>query len=168
MALTMYQLSVPAFIRGLNVLSKLLDKAEAFAGEKGIALEDIFGARLAPDMLTLAGQVQRISDTSKGAISRLTSIEVPRFPDEETNFADLRERIAKTLAFLETVRPADLEDSGSREVTLNFPNLKVSFSGEEYLQKFVLPNFYFHLTTAYDILRHKGVPVGKADFLSFA
>lgn len=168
MALTIYQLSVPAFIRGLGVLGKLLDKAEAFAGEKGVALDDLFNARLAPDMLTLAGQVQRVSDTSKGAIGRLTSIEVPRFPDEEKTVAELRERIAKTLAFLETVQPVDLEGSESREVVLNFPNLKVTFTGEEYLLKFVLPNFYFHLTTAYDILRHKGVPVGKADFLSFA
>ncbi|MEI2300181.1 DUF1993 domain-containing protein [Ensifer sp. MJa1] len=168
MALTIYQLTVPAFIQGFGVLGKLLDKAEAFASEKGIALDELVNARLAPDMLTLAGQVQRVSDTSKGAIGRLTSIEVPRFPDEEKTFADLRERIAKTVAFLETVQPTDLEDSGSREVTLNFPTLKVTFSGEEYLSKFVLPNFYFHLTTAYDILRHKGVPVGKADFLSLA
>lgn len=168
MALTIYHLSIPAFIRGLGVLSKLLDKAEAFAQEKGISADDLVNARLAPDMLTLAGQVQRVSDTSKGLVGRLTSIEVPRFPDEEKTMDELRQRIANTVAFLETVRPTDLEDSDSREVVLNFPNFKVTFTGEEYLQKFVLPNFYFHLTTAYDILRHKGAPVGKADFLSFA
>ena len=166
MALTMYQLSIPALVRGLGVLTKLLDKAEAFAEEKGISTDDLVNARLAPDMLTLAGQVQRVSDTSKGLVGRLTSIEVPRFPDEKKTFDELRQRIAKTVAFLETVRPVDLEDSDSREVVLNFPTLKVTLTGEEYLQKFVLPNFYFHLTTAYDILRHKGVAVGKADFLS--
>ncbi|MNF02388.1 hypothetical protein D3C80_2015240 [compost metagenome] len=91
---------------------------------------------------------------------------MPGFPDEEKTFADLRERIGKTVAFLETVRPADLEDSETREVTLNFTKLKMTLSGEDYLLKFGLPNFYFHLTTAYDILRHKGVPVGKADFIS--
>jgi hypothetical protein len=168
MALTMYQLSIPAFVRGLGVLTRLLDKAEAFARENGIPADDLVNARLAPDMLTLAGQVQRVSDTSKGLVGRLTSIEVPRFPDEEKTLDELRQRIANTVAFLETIGSTDLEDSGSREVVLNFPNLKVTFTGEEYLQKFVLPNFYFHLTTAYDILRHKGVPVGKADFLSFA
>lgn len=168
MALTMYQLSIPAFIQGLGVLTKLLGKAEAYARENGIAPDDLVNARLAPDMLTLAGQVQRVSDTSKGLVGRLTSIEVPRFPDEEKTFDELRQRIANTVSFLGTVRPADLDDSGSREVTLNFPTLKVTFSGEDYLLKFVLPNFYFHLTTAYDILRHKGVPLGKADFLSLA
>lgn len=166
MALTMYQLSIPALVRGLGVLTRLLDKAEAFAREKGISADDLVNARLAPDMLTLAGQVQRVSDTSKGLVGRLTSIEVPRFADEEKTLDELRQRVAKTVAFLETVSPDDLEDSDSREVVLNFPTLKVTLTGEEYLQKFVLPNFYFHLTTAYDILRHNGVPIGKADFLS--
>ncbi|KSV78365.1 MULTISPECIES: DUF1993 family protein [unclassified Sinorhizobium] len=166
MALTIYQLSIPAFIRGLGVLTKLLDKAEAHARDNGISPDDLVIARLAPDMLTLAGQVQRVSDTSKGLVGRLTSIEVPRFPDEEKTLDELRQRIANTVAFLEIVRPVDLEDSGSREVVLNFPTLKVTLTGEEYLLRFVLPNFYFHLTTAYDILRHKGVSIGKADFLS--
>ncbi|MCA1442828.1 DUF1993 domain-containing protein [Ensifer sp. IC4062] len=165
MPLTMYKLSVPAFIRGFSAISGLLDKAEAFASEKDVPLADFFEARLAPDMLPLSGQVQRASDTSKNAIGRLTTIETPRFPDEERSFAELRERITKTVAFLETVQPTDLEGSENREVTLSFPNLKVTFSGEDYLLKFVLPNFYFHVTTAYDILRHKGVPIGKADYI---
>lgn len=165
MALTMYQLSIPALVRGLGVLTRLLDKAEAHARDNGISPDDLVNARLAPDMLTLAGQVQRVSDTSKGLVGRLTSIEVPRFPDEETTLDELRQRIANTIAFLETVAPADMEDSAAREVILNFPTLKVTLTGEEYLLKFVLPNFYFHLTTAYDILRHKGVSIGKGDFL---
>lgn len=168
MALTMYRLSVPTFVHGFAVLSKLLDKAETHAGETGLSLDDLVNARLTADMLPFSGQVQRASDTSKGTIARLTDLQVPSFPDEEKTFADLRERIGKTVAFLETVRPADLDGSETREVTLNFTKLKMTLSGEDYLLKFVLPNFYFHLTTAYDILRHKGVPVGKADFISLS
>lgn len=168
MALTMYRLSVPTFVHGFGVLGKLLDKAEAHASETGLSLDDLVNARLTADMLPLSGQVQRASDTSKGTIARLTDLAVPSFPDEEKTFADLRERIGKSVAFLETVRPADLNGSDTREVTLNFTKLKMTLSGEDYLLKFVLPNFYFHLTTAYDILRHKGVPVGKADFISLS
>lgn len=166
MALTMYRLSVPTFVHGFGVLGRLFDKAEAHAAETGLSLDELVNARLTADMLPLSGQVQRASDTSKGTIARLTDLPVPSFPDEEKTFAELRERIAKTVAFLETVRPADVDGSESREVTLNFTKLKMTLSGEDYLLKFVLPNFYFHLTTAYDILRHKGVPVGKADFIS--
>lgn len=168
MTLTMYRLSVPTFVHGFNVLGKLLDKAESHAGETGLALDELVNARLVADMLPLSGQVQRASDTSKGTIARLTALQVPSFPDEEKTFGELRERIGKTVAFLETVRPSDLEGSETREVTLNFTKLKMTLSGEDYLLKFVLPNFYFHLTTAYDILRHKGVPVGKADFISLS
>ena len=165
MPLTMYALSIPGFTRGFSALAGLLDKAEAFAAEAGTPLDELFNARLAPDMLPLSGQVQRASDTSKNAIARLTTLDVPRFPDDEQSFADLRARIAKTVAFFDTVTPDHLEGSDNREVALNFPTLKVTFSGDDYLLKFVLPNFYFHLTTAYDILRHKGVPIGKADFI---
>ncbi len=168
MALTMYRLSVPTFVHGFGVLGKLLDKAEVHSGETGLSLDDLVNARLTADMLPLSGQVQRASDTSKGTIARLTTLPVPSFPDEEKTFADLRERIGKTVTFLETVRPTDLDGSETREVTLNFTKLKMTLSGEDYLLKFVLPNFYFHLTTAYDILRHKGVPVGKADFISLS
>jgi uncharacterized protein len=165
MPLTIYALSVPAFTRGFSALNGLLDKAETFAADKGMPLAELFDARLAPDMLPLSGQIQRASDTSKNAIGRLTALETPRFPDDEQNFAELRERIAKTVAFIETVKSEDLDGSETREVTLNFPNLKVTFSGADYLLQFVMPNFYFHVTTAYDILRHKGVPIGKADFM---
>ncbi len=120
MALTMYRLSVPTFVHGFNVLGKLLDKAEAHAGETGLSLDDLVNARLVADMLPLAGQVQRASDTSKGTIARLTALEVPSFPDEEKTFGELRERIGKTVAFLETVRPSDLDGSETREVTLTF------------------------------------------------
>lgn len=165
MPLTMYALTVPAFTRGFTALNGLLGKAEAFADDRGMPLAELFDARLAPDMLPLSGQIQRASDTAKNAIGRLTTLEAPRLPDDEQDFAALHERIARTVAFIETVKPEDLDGSDAREITLNFPNLKVTFSGADYLLQFVLPNFYFHVTTAYDILRHKGVPIGKADFI---
>jgi hypothetical protein len=165
MSLSMHKISVPAFVRGFSVLSSLIDKAEAFAEEKKIAPAILVNARLAPDMLPFAGQIQRASDTSKGVIARLTSVEVPKFPDEEADFAELRERIAKTIAFLESVDPSALDGTADKEVTLKFGKLGVTLSGEDYILKFVLPNFYFHVTTAQNILRHNGVPVGKLDYI---
>lgn len=165
MPVSMYKISVPVFIRGLNVLAGLLDKAEAHAAENKVPLDDLFNARLAPDMLALSGQIQRVSDTSKNAIGRLTGVAAPSFPDDEKTFAELRERIAKTIAFLETVKPTDLEKSGERDVTINYSQLKFTFTGDDYLLTFALPNFFFHVTTTYDILRNQGVAVGKADYL---
>lgn len=165
MALSMYSISIPALLRGLSILSSLIEKAEAFAAEKNINPAVLFNARLAPDMLPFSGQVQRVSDTSKGIIGRLTTIETPKFPDEEANFADLQERIAKTAAFLKSVSEEALTGAGDKEVTLSFGKLKTTLSGEDYVLKFVLPNFYFHITTAQNILRHNGVSVGKLDYL---
>ncbi len=144
------------------VLSSLIDKAEAFAAEKKIDQAVLVNARLAPDMLPFAGQIQRASDTAKATIGRLTTIEIPKFPDEEKTFAELRERVAKTVAFLETVDQSALEGSESKEVTLSSGQLKVTLDGVEYILKFALPNFYFHVTTAQNILRHNGVPGWKA------
>ena len=164
MPVSMFKLSVPVFIRGLNVLAALLDKAESHAAEKKIPLDDLFNARLAPDMLPLYAQVQRVSDTSKNTIGRLTGV-AASFPDEEKTFAELRERIAKTIAFLETVKPSDLENSDSREITVTFGKLSFTFTGDDYMLKFALPNFFFHVTTTHDILRNQGVAVGKIDYL---
>jgi hypothetical protein len=158
----MHRATVPVLIRGLRILSTLLEKGEAHAKETGA---DLTGARLAPDMLTLVGQIQRVSDTSKAAISRLTDITPPSFPDEEVTFADLQARIAKTIAFLETVDPAAFDGADTREVTLKAGPSEAKMSGEDCLLGFVLPNFYFHLTTAYGILRNQGVAVGKLDYL---
>jgi hypothetical protein len=165
MPVSMFKLSVPVFIRGLNVLAALLDKAESHAVEKKISLDDLFNARLAPDMLPLSAQIQRVSDTSKNTIGRLTGVAPPSFPDEETTFAELRERIAKTIAFLETVKPSDLEGSENREITVTFGKLSFTFAGDDYVLKFALPNFFFHVTTTHDILRNQGVAVGKVDYL---
>ncbi len=165
MSLSMHKISVPAFVRGFSVLSSLIDKAEAFGTERKINPAVLFNARLAPDMLPFSGQIQRASDTSKATIGRLTTIEVPKFPDEEASFSELRERIAKTVAFLESVDPSALNGSDDKEVTLSSGGLKVTLSGAEYILKFALPNFYFHVTTAQNILRHNGVQVGKLDYL---
>lgn len=165
MSITPYDLSIPAFQRGFAVLSKLLDKAEAFAEEKKFKPEILVNARLAPDMLSLAGQIQRLSDTAKASAARLTNAEAPSFPDDETTFADLRARIAKTVDYLASVPQAAFEGAAERTVVMKTRSGDVSSSGKDYLLGFALPNFYFHLTTAYAILRHNGVAVGKLDFL---
>jgi hypothetical protein len=165
MSVSMFKLSVPVFIRGLNVLAGLLDKAESHAAKQNIPLESLFNARLAPDMLPLSAQIQRVSDTSKNTIGRLTGVAAPSFADDEKNFSELRERIAKTIAYLETVKPSDLEGSDVREITVTFGKLSFTFAGDDYVLKFALPNFFFHVTTTHDILRNQGVAVGKIDFL---
>lgn len=165
MSLTMYQASVPVFVRGLRVLSTLVAKAEAHAKEHGLAPAVLLDARLAPDMLPFTGQVQRASDTSKLSGQRLSGVPAPRFDDAETTFDELQQRIAKTIAYLETLQPAAFADAETRTVQLNFGEFKPNFSGDAYLFTFAIPNFFFHLTTAHDILRHNGLPIGKLDFL---
>ena len=165
MSISAYEISIPALQRGFAVLSKLLDKAEAFGEEKKIKPEILVNARLAPDMLSLAGQIQRLSDTAKGAAARLTGTEALSFADDEVTLADLRVRIQKTVDYLASVPEAAFEGADERTVTLKTRGGELSSSGKEYILTFVLPNFYFHLTTAYAILRHNGVAVGKLDFL---
>lgn len=165
MSISPYELSIPTFQRGFAVLSKLLDKAEAFAEEKKIKPEILVNARLSPDMLSLAGQIQRLSDTAKGAASRLTGTDAPSFPDDEVTLADLRTRIDKTTNYLASVPEAAFEGAAERTVVLKTRGGETTFTGKDYLLTFAIPNFYFHLTTAYAILRHNGVSVGKLDFL---
>lgn len=165
MSLSMYQASVPLFIRGLTVLASLLEKGAAHAAATGIDPAELINARLAPDMYPLSGQVQRASDASKFAVQRLSQVESPKFPDEEATFEQLQKRIADTIAYLQSVSADKLDDAGSRKVTLSFGEFKPEFQGDAYLLTFALPNFYFHVTTAYGILRHAGVPIGKMDFL---
>ncbi len=162
---SMYSFSVPVFQRGLQSLSAYLDQIEAYAAEKGIASEELVSARLIDDMLPLSGQFQRASDTAKLAIARLAGIDAPRFEDNETTVADLRKRLKKTQDFLATVTPATMEGSDTREVTISPGGNKTVFKGEDYLAKFALPNFFFHVTTAHDILRSRGLPVGKMTYL---
>ncbi len=162
---SMYSFSVPVFQRGLQNLSAYLDKIEAYAAEKAIAPGELVSARLIDDMLPLSGQYQRASDTAKLAVSRLAGIDAPRFEDNETTVAELRERLKKTQDFLATVTPATMEGSEAREVTITPGGNKITFKGEDYLTKFALPNFFFHVTTAHDILRSRGLSVGKMNYL---
>ncbi len=162
---SMYSFSVPVFQRGLQNLAAYLDKIEAYAAEKAIAPGELISARLIDDMLPLSGQYQRASDTAKLTISRLAGIDAPRFEDSETTVAELRERLKKTQDFLATITPATMEGSEAREVTITPGGNKITFKGEDYLAKFALPNFFFHVTTAHDILRSRGLPVGKLNYL---
>ncbi|OJF92977.1 DUF1993 domain-containing protein [Pararhizobium antarcticum] len=165
MSVTMYNLTVPVFSRGLTVLSTLLTKAEAHAAETGVSVESLVSARLVEDMLPLSGQIQRVSDTAKNTVGRLMTIAAPSFPDTEATFAELKARVEKTLAFLQTITAQDLEGSDTRDISVKFGKLELTLSGSDYVLKFAIPNFFFHVTTAYDILRAQGVPVGKADYL---
>jgi uncharacterized protein len=162
MPLSMYRASIPVLVRGLNNVEAVLRKGEAHGGAA------LVEARLAPDMLTLAGQVQRASDTAKGCAARLGGFESPRFPDEEKTFADLHARIGKTREFLQSVKPEQIDGSEGREIEVKAGPNTLKFTGESYLLGFVLPNFFFHVTTAYDILRHNGVPLSKLDYLGDA
>jgi len=165
MSLSMYQASIPVFIRMLGNLSVILDKAAAHAEAKKLDPAVLIKDRLAPDMLPFSFQVQTATDAAKGCAARLAGIEAPSFADTETTFPEMKERIAKTIAFLQSVNAAQIDGSEERNITLKMRAGELQFQGQGYLLHFALPNFYFHLTTAYAILRHNGVELGKADFL---
>lgn len=165
MSLSMYQASIPVFIRGLGNLSAILDKAATHAEAKKIDPSVFINARLAPDMYPLSRQVQIASDVAKGCAARLAGIEVPSYEDNETTFPELQARIAKTVAFMQSVSPSQIDGSEERPITLKLRGKEVSFLGQPYLLSFVLPNFYFHLTTTYAILRHNGLEIGKPDYI---
>jgi len=162
MSISTYEASAPVFVRGFRVLANLLDKAEAHGGAR------LIEARLASDMLTLAGQIQRASDTAKFAIARVADAEAPSFEDNETTFEALRSRIERTVTWIESVDRAALEAGSTREFSRKVRDTDYTFTGASYLLTFAIPNFFFHVTTAYDILRHEGVPIGKLDYLGLA
>lgn len=163
--LTMFDAVIPPLKRALNNLSSILEKGEAYADAKKIEHAVLLNARLFPDMYPLTRQVQIATDMSKGAAARLAGVEIPKYEDNETSFEELQARIAKTLAFIDSVQPHQLEGSETREVTITIRKVDLKFTGQDYLLKWVQPNVYFHVTTAYNILRHNGVELGKADFL---
>lgn len=165
MSFSLYDISVPTFIRGLDTLTHLLDKGAAYADEQGIDPSQLIGGRLAPDMHTLIGQVQLASDAAKFGAARLAGIAPPSFADEETTLDELRSRIAKTQEFLRSVTPESMDGQEEREIVIRPGGRELKFVARDYIRGFVLPNFYFHLTTAYAILRHQGVPLGKLDYL---
>jgi len=165
MNISMYQASAPRFVNMLKNLSTLLDKAQAHAEAKKIEPAALTAFRLYPDMFPLTRQVQIACDTAKGAVARLAGIEVPKHEDTEQTFAELKARIAKTVAFIESVKPAQLDGSDGKEIVLKQRGQDVKFGGLQYLLGSAYPNFYFHVTTAYAILRHNGVEIGKRDFV---
>lgn len=165
MSFSMYAFTVPVFVHGLQNLAAILTKAEAYAAARKIDPSVLINARLAPDMYPLSRQVQIACDMAKGAAARLSGGEVPSFPDTETTFAELQERIRKTIAFIQTVTAAQIDGSEKRKVTLKIAGQETTLDGDVYLQKFVIPNFYFHLSIAYALLRHNGMDLGKRDFM---
>jgi len=165
MSLSMYQASVPVFLQMLNNLSGILDKAEAYVGNHEIDAEVLLNYRLAPDMFPFVRQIQIAADLAKGAAARLAGVQVPKHDDTEMSLADLKARITNTATFVQSIQPSDIDGSEDRDITLTLGEHTLSFKGQPYLLHFVLPNFYFHCTTAYDILRHCGVELGKQDFI---
>jgi hypothetical protein len=159
MAYSLYDASIPALIHMLGSLSNILAKGEAQGGI------DPAEARLAPDMLPLKNQVYIATDGAKGCGARLAGVEIPKYEDVETSFADLRARCAKTIDFLKGLKPEQFAGAETRQIVLKFPNNTYEFTATDYVNKFVLPNAYFHIATAYGILRHLGVPLGKRDYL---
>ena len=165
MSLSMYQASVPVFTRMLTNLSAILTKAEAHATARKIEPGVLLGMRLYPDMLSLVQQIRLSSDFAKGAAARLAGREVPNYPDEESSFEELQQRIRKTLEFIKGFKPAEIDGSEQREIKLTIAGQPLTLAAQDYLLFFALPNFYFHVTTAYAILRHGGLEIGKRDFV---
>jgi hypothetical protein len=165
MPATMYSFSIPVFRKSLTNLSAILDKAAAHAQERKIDPAALLDARLYPDMLTFTRQIQLATDFAKGAAARLAGDAPPKFDDVEVGFAQLKERIARTIALLDSVGPERINGSEERQIELKTATRTLTFSGLDFLAHFALPNFFFHVTTAYAILRHNGVPIGKDDFL---
>ncbi|MCW5772404.1 MAG: DUF1993 domain-containing protein [Rhodospirillaceae bacterium] len=161
----MYDHSIPVFAKMLGNLSQFLDKAAQHCAAKKIDPAALLGARLFPDMFPLTRQVQIATDQAKGGAARLAGLEVPKYDDGEKSFDDLKARIARTITFVNDVTAEQLAGSAGRDISLPIGPNTVTFKGEWYLKHFVLPNLYFHVTTAYDILRHNGVELGKRDFI---
>jgi hypothetical protein len=167
-ALSIYDFSIPVLTRGLNNLSSILDKAGAYAAAKKIDPTVLVQTRLYPDMFPLGRQVQIMCDTAKGAAGRLAGIDIPKHEDTETTLEELKQRIAKTLDFVKSVKADQVRDAETKAIELKFPNATIKFTGLSYLTDFVLPNFFFHQSIAYALLRSSGVEIGKMDFLGSA
>jgi hypothetical protein len=165
MSISIYDVSIPLFILSLNNLTAILDKAESHAEAKKVDPKALPQTRLIVDMLPLSAQIQIACDNAKGAAARLAGMPVPKHEDTEATIADLKARVVKTLDFIKTIKPEQLQGAETREIVLEFPQSKLKFTGLNYLTNFVLPNFFFHMTMAYALLRKNGVELGKRDFL---
>ncbi|MGA0603363.1 DUF1993 domain-containing protein [Caulobacter sp. KR2-114] len=168
MSVSLYDVSIPTYRRTLQNLASFLDKAEAHAKASGVDLSTYTEARLVADMHPFVRQIQMASDAAKGGAARLAGVEAPKMEDVETSFPQLRERIAKTIAFLDTVSKAAVDARSGATIELPIPGNTMIFSAPDFLMQFSLPNFFFHVTTAYALLRAAGVPLGKMDFLAGA
>ncbi len=165
MPLSMYQASVPVFLRMLSNLTTVLDKTMAHVTARKLDPAVLLDARLYPDMFPLVRQVQLAADFAKNTSARLAGVELPKFPDTETSFEELKQRIAKTTEFLKSLKPAQIDGTEEKEITFPVAGQPTTFKGQRYLFVSALPNFFFHVTTAYAILRHNGVEIGKRDFI---
>jgi hypothetical protein len=165
MTISMYQASAPRFVNMLNNLSALLDKAQAYCDAKKIDPLVLTASRLYPDMLPFTRQITIACDTAKGAVARLAGVEVPKHDDVEQTLEELKARIAKTVQFVGSFKPAQLDGTEEKTIVLKLGSREVTFKGMQYLLGFAQPNFYFHVVTAYDLLRHNGVEIGKRDYI---
>ncbi|MSP68137.1 MAG: DUF1993 domain-containing protein [Alphaproteobacteria bacterium] len=165
MNISMYQVTVPRFVTILGNLIGILDKAQAHVDAKKIDSEALTTYRLFPDMLPMTKQVQIACDAAKGAVARLAGMEIPMYEDNEKTLADLKARITKTIAFIQTVAPAKIDGTEDKEIVIKRADKEVRYKGMQFLLGNALPNFYFHVTTTYNILRHNGVEIGKRDYL---
>jgi hypothetical protein len=165
MAFSIYDASIPPMIHMMESLSKILDKAMAQAESDKIAIDSLLEARLAPDMFPFPRQIQIATDAAKGCAARLAGKEPPSFPDEEKTLPELKHRLAKTIAFLKSIHGDACIGAEDREIVIKTPSRELHFSGRDYVNNFALPTFYFHVTTAYGLLRMKGIAIGKMDYL---
>ena len=165
MTISMYQASVPRFVNILGNLSNILDKAQAHIEAKKLSDASLTAFRLFPDMLPMTTQVQIACDTAKGVVARLAGVDIPVFEDNEKTIAELKVRVAKTIAFIQTVSAAQIDGTEDKDIVTKRGEKETHYKGMQFLLGHAVPNFYFHITTAYAILRHNGVEIGKRDFL---
>jgi hypothetical protein len=165
MTISMYQASVPRFIHMLGNLSALLDKAQAHVEARKLDETALTGFRLYPDMLPMARQVMIVTDTAKGLAARLAGVDIPVYEDTEKTLAELKARIAKTIAYLQTFKPAQIDGTEDKEIVIKRGDKEARYTGQQFMLGHAVPNFYFHVTTTYAILRHNGVEIGKKDYL---
>ena len=165
MTISMYQASVPRFVNVLGNLSQIIDKAQAHVEAKKLDQVSLTTYRLFPDMLPMTKQVQIACDTAKGVVARLAGVEIPAFEDNEATLADLKARVAKTIAFIQTITPAQIDGTEDKDIVIKRGEKETHYKGLQFLLGHAIPNVYFHITTAYNILRHNGVEIGKRDFL---
>ena len=168
MSISMHSASVPVFVRNLNNVLAWLDKAQAHAEAKKFDTANYLTMRLAPDMLPFIKQIQIASDGAKGCVARLAGVDIPKWDDTEVTLDDLRARIRKTIDYVQSVPAAQIDGSEGRDITITLRSGDVKFDGQRYLEHWALPNFYFHVMTTYNLLRHAGVDLGKPDYLKGA